>query len=80
MERMDREKRKEILKQRQEQEAEKRNDSNFGGLNIFDFSEYEEVPFYKLKEGENRINVIPYIIQSKNHPSPRDTGHYAYWL
>lgn len=29
---------------------------------------YSDVEFYKPEEGRNRINIIPYVIKSKNHP------------
>ena len=29
---------------------------------------YSDVIFYKPEEGRNRINIIPYIIKTKNHP------------
>lgn len=29
---------------------------------------YDSVEFYKPEEGRNRINIIPYVIKSKNHP------------
>lgn len=29
---------------------------------------YNDVVFYKPEEGRNRINIIPYIIKTKNHP------------
>ena len=29
---------------------------------------YSDVEFYKPEEGRNHINIIPYVIKSKNHP------------
>ena len=29
---------------------------------------YDSVIFYKPEEGRNRINIIPYVIKTKNHP------------
>jgi hypothetical protein len=39
-----------------------------GGKSIFDFSKLGDVKFWKQKEGVNKINILPYVVSSKNHP------------
>lgn len=44
---------------------------NSGGTRkgILDFSKVDgEVKFYKLKEGINKIDIVPYEVKTKNHP------------
>ena len=36
---------------------------------VLDWSKHEgDVKFYKLKEGQNKIDIVPYVIKSKDHP------------
>ena len=44
--------------------SEKTAGSNTGG--IFNFP--SSIKFFKAKEGRNKINIIPYVVKSKNHP------------
>jgi len=44
--------------------SEKTAGSNTGG--VFNFK--SDVKFFKAKEGKNKINIIPYVVKSKNHP------------
>jgi hypothetical protein len=44
---------------------------NFGGTRkgILDFSKIDgDIKFYKIKEGVNKIDIIPYVMASKNNP------------
>jgi flagellar biosynthesis GTPase FlhF len=44
-------------------------DKGGSGLPAFDWRGLDqEVRFFKPKEGKNRINIVPYIIKTKNHP------------
>lgn len=45
-------------------------DKDKGGMGnpAFDWKKAGEIKFYKVKEGKNRINIVPYIIKTKNHP------------
>jgi hypothetical protein len=46
-------------------------DKGGAGVPAFDWKKAGEVKFYKPKEGNNKINIIPYVIKSKNHPLVR---------
>jgi hypothetical protein len=44
---------------------------NQGGArkSVLDWSQHEgEVKFYKIKEGNNKLDIVPYVIASSNHP------------
>jgi len=44
---------------------------NQGGSrkSVLDWGQHEgEVKFYKIKEGNNKIDIVPYVIASNNHP------------
>lgn len=44
-------------------------DKGGSGQPAFDWKKVDrEVKYFKPKEGKNRINIIPYVIKSKNHP------------
>ncbi len=43
-------------------------DRGGAGQSAFDWKKAGELKFYKMKAGKHRINIIPYIIKTKNHP------------
>lgn len=59
------------LKDRLKKSYEDR-DKGMGGGTAFDWKKIDgEVKFYKMTKGKHRLNIIPYKIQSKNHPLVR---------
>ena len=62
------------MKERQAQRFESRNDRDSGGgqrIGILDFDKiggYKKEIFYKLKEGINNLDILPYRIKTNNHP------------
>ena len=54
--------------------AESYNSRNSGGkrAGVIDWKKLDgDVKFFTPKEGRNRINIIPYVIKTKNHPLVR---------
>ena len=76
---MDRKQRREALRKRQQQESKNRNADAAGG-SFLDLSEYDNVSFYDLKLKKNTIDIIPYIVASKNHPQQVAKGEEDYKL
>lgn len=45
-----------------------REKANKGNYSALDFSAFGKVNFFKLKEGGNKLDIVPYTATSKNHP------------
>lgn len=73
-------KNKRSLKDVYQEDYDSRETGGFGGHQLLDLSNYDEVEFYQVKEGENAIDIIPYEVKSKNHPQRRDIGKLDYKL
>jgi hypothetical protein len=43
-------------------------DRGGAGQSAFDWKKAGDLKFYKMKAGKHRLNIIPYIIKTKNHP------------
>ena len=66
---MARKDRKAGLKNRMDHQRETRNDDGgFGRRPILDTSDCGDVNWFKMEKGSNAIDIIPYVISSKNHP------------
>ena len=71
--------RRQRLKDRQREQASKRNEDSTGS-GVLDFSQYDEVTYYDLKSKKNAIDILPYIVTSKNHPDGLPKGEEDYKL
>lgn len=77
--RMSKEERREALKNRVRDNAKNNGDSF--GKRYLNFSNYEDVKFYKpTSKGRNVIDIIPYIITTKHHPQGMPVGAEDYIL
>ena len=59
------------------------NTKDLGGRqspNIFDLSEYADVEWYSIKEGVNKLDIIPYEVKTNNHPQKVPRGDLDYKL
>ena len=74
-----REERRERLRQRMQQDAANR-DKGSGKQSILDFSNYEEVNFFKVKKGKNEIDILPFEVTTKNDPTGAEIGEDNYRL
>lgn len=75
------EERKKALQEQTKQNVENKGKSGGKGKSILDFSKYEgKVEFFKPKEGNNAIDIIPYIVQTKHHPKKVKPGYESYLL
>ena len=62
---------------RYEESYNSRNDGGSSRNGILDWSKLDERPkFYKIKEGVNKIDIIPFKIKTKNHPLVRRGGDW----
>lgn len=62
-------KKKSNLSRRYASSYEKRDGASVSKNAIINWSKHDgEVKFFSPEEGRNRINIIPYVIKSKNHP------------
>ena len=43
-------------------------DRGGAGQSAFDWKKAGDLKFYKMKAGKHRLNIVPYIIKTKNHP------------
>jgi len=72
------------LKDRLKKSYESKDKGGGSRPSAFDWKKADGVKFYKAKEGKNRINIIPYIVKTKNDPLVRagDTkvGDQSYML
>jgi hypothetical protein len=68
------------LKEVYQEDYNDRESGGFGGQQLLDISNYEEVEFYQVKKGENAIDIIPYEVKSKRHPKGRKIGSLDYKL
>jgi hypothetical protein len=59
---------REKLREKTEENIRNKDKAFIEGKSILDFSQFEESPLFKLKEGTNMINIIPYIVKTKNDP------------
>ena len=50
---------------------ESKDKGGFSKASVMDWKKVDEVNFYQPVAGKNRINIIPYVIKSKNHPLVR---------
>lgn len=56
------------LKDRLNKSYESKDKGGGGRPSAMDWKKVENVKFYKPKEGKNKINIIPYIVKTKNDP------------
>lgn len=68
---------KEQLKQ--QMNDSKSNKKEFSGKRVLNFQD-ENVQFYKPKEGMNKIDIIPYIVATDNHPHNKEKNNLSYVL
>lgn len=74
-------KQKESLKRRQKENVKNKGRSQRTNKGILDFSEYEEVNFYKPStDSNNVIDIIPWTVKSNNHPQLLKPGDLDYIL
>ena len=79
MARLSREEKRELLRKRQAERESKKGD--FGSVfDLLDLSKYEDVPRFKLKDGVNYLDVLPYEVTTKNHPDGIPIGEDDYKL
>jgi hypothetical protein len=71
--------RREKLRQRMQQDAANR-DKGGSKQRLFDFSEYEEVHFFKAKKGKNEIDILPFEVTTDNDPTGAGIGEDNYKL
>ena len=64
-------KKKSALRDRQKANYQNKDTAGFGGKRILDVSSLDDVEWYKPKAGKkkNVIDIIPYLVTSKNHPT-----------
>jgi len=72
--------RREALKNRTRQNAKDRDKGGGRGKSYLDFSEFEEVNFYKPQKGRNSIDILPYLVSTNNHPQSIEIGYEDYVL
>lgn len=72
------------LKDRLKKSYESKDKGSGSRPSAFDWKKADGVKFYKAKEGKNRINIIPYIVKTKNDPLVRagdaKVGDQSYML
>ena len=57
------------MDKRYNESYDSRNDGGSSRNGILDWSKLDERPkFYKIKEGVNKIDILPFPVKSKNHP------------
>lgn len=50
-------------------ESYKTRGGDSGNIGVMDWKKYDgDITFFSPKEGRNRINIVPFIIKTKNHP------------
>ena len=60
---------KSSLAKRMQVSYESKESGNISRKSVLDWKKVDgEVTFFKPTEGKNRINIIPYVIKTKNHP------------
>ena len=70
--------RREKLRERMQNDAK---DKGSGGKSkILDFSDYEDVNYYKTIKGKNEIDILPYEVTTKNDPKGTAIGDDNYKL
>ena len=63
---------KKSLSKRYQTSYETKGSNGGSKSNVFDYKKVDgEITFFKPQEGKNRINIIPYVIKTKNHPLVR---------
>jgi len=72
------------LKDRLKKSYESKDKGGGSRPSAFDWKKIDSVKFFKPKEGKNRINIIPYIVKTKNDPLVRSgdskVGDQSYML
>lgn len=72
--------RREKLRERMRANAKNRDSGGGRKKNVLDFSDYPEIQFYRPVKGKNEIDIIPYIVKTKNHPGGVAPGYEDYLL
>ena len=67
-------------KMREKMQRDSKDTGKGGKSSILDFSDYDEVSFYKTVEGKNEIDILPFEVTTKNEPSGCDIGDENYKL
>jgi len=78
-----REEQKKAARERLQKNYDEKDSGNFSGQQILDFTKiggYKKNLFFKTKEGNNTIDIIPYIVTSENHPQKLKKGIPDYIL
>lgn len=79
MARLSREEKRELLRKRQAERESKKGD--FGSVfDLLDLSQYEDITKFKLKDGLNYLDVLPYEVTTSNHPDGIPVGEDDYKL
>lgn len=68
------EQRRKALRDRTKTNVKNKDKGGRNGRRVLDFSKVGEVNFYKPEEGTNKIDIIPYIIKTDNHPQREEAG------
>ena len=79
MVKLSREEKKEQIKKRRSERADKR-ESSGTFKHLLDTSDYDKVEFFSLKDGKNYIDILPYEVSSKSHPDKIPIGEDDYKL
>ena len=73
------ERREELRRMNAEREAAK--SGGFGDMmDLLDMSGFNDIPVFKLKEGNNYLDVIPYVVTTNKHPQGLKKGMIDYKL
>lgn len=83
MKRPSKEERKRALADQTKTNASNKDSGGGSGKNVFDFSRNnkgKEISKYKVRMKKNKIDIIPYIIGTDNHPGGMKKGYDSYVL
>ena len=72
---------RESLKRRQSENVKNKGRNSRSNKGILDFSDYEEINFFKpTRDKLNMIDIIPWIVATTNHPQGLEKGSLDYIL
>lgn len=77
------EERRKAARERLKKNYDERDTGGFTGKTVIDFDKiggYRKELIYRPKEGNNSIDIIPYIVKTKNHPQKIKKGYPDYIL
>lgn len=72
--------RRKALRDRQDQNAKKKDQGSSFGKSYLDTSKHENVQFFKPNDGKNSIDILPWIIKTDNYVGGMEAGFEDYVL